>query len=100
MNKTAQIYTVSDWRDSEEVCRRYAYEAGLLRQEVRRWKETATFRFWEGLAIGIMIGAILMLSWPDTRSMTMEESTSMEGKSSASEASAIPLANISIGIRA
>ena len=84
MNEPAQIYTTNQWHDSETVVRRYAYEAGLLRQEVRRWRNQARHNWWEGLIIGLVIATALFLLSPATPSGQVGESLSHETQSDTS----------------
>ena len=85
MNEPAQIYTTTQWHDSETIVRRYAYEAGLLRQEVRRWRNQARHNWFEGFTVGILITAILFLTLsPATPSGQVDESLSRKTQSDTS----------------
>ena len=79
-----KVYELSDWHDSETICRNYAYEAGLLRQEVRRWRNQARVNWWEGLIVGLVIATALFLLSPATPSGQVDESLSHKTQSDTS----------------
>ena len=85
MSVPAKVYTVAEWSDAESICRNYAYEAGLLRMEVSRWRTKARHNWWEGLIVGMVIVTALFLLFPATPSPVLDESLSHEIQSDTSK---------------